>query len=209
VSSSGDQANVDPMDFSFYPPGISSDGRYVAFGSAATNLAAGATNGYTQILVHDRTEHTTTLVSASTYRWQGDSWSHCPPDLSATGRYIAFTSSAGNLVTGDANSVRDVFVRDWEGYTYGMDGTVRNAAGNPLSGVWVGYGVKVGQSKATDSNGEYELYYMPTGTYTIRAVAPGYLSDPPYQLVTVPPTTVGVDFVMRARLDIYLPLLER
>src|SRR4051794_29407388 len=32
--------------------------------------------------------------------------------LSGTGRYVAFTSSASDLVPGDANGVDDVFVRD-------------------------------------------------------------------------------------------------
>jgi flagellin-like hook-associated protein FlgL len=32
--------------------------------------------------------------------------------LSADGRYVVFTSTATNLVTGDANGVRDVFVKD-------------------------------------------------------------------------------------------------
>jgi hypothetical protein len=122
---------------------------------------------------------------------------------------VAFPSSASDLVTEHANGIRDIFVRDREGYTCGMDGTVRNEAGSPMAGVWVGYGSRIGQSKGTDTNGEYELYYMPTGTYSIRAVSPGYLSDPPERLVSVPPTTVDVDFVMRLRKDIFVPLVER
>ena len=34
------------------------------------------------------------------------------PDISADGRYVVFTSNAGNLVEGDANGQADVFVRD-------------------------------------------------------------------------------------------------
>jgi Tol biopolymer transport system component len=33
-------------------------------------------------------------------------------DISATGRYVAFTSYASNLVAGDTNQSPDVFVRD-------------------------------------------------------------------------------------------------
>lgn len=43
--------------------GISDDGRYVAFSSAASNLAAGDTDGNTDAFIRDRTNHTTTLVS--------------------------------------------------------------------------------------------------------------------------------------------------
>jgi Tol biopolymer transport system component len=39
----------------------------------------------------------------------GDSTS---PSISADGRYVAFVSSATNLVDGDTNGVSDVFVRD-------------------------------------------------------------------------------------------------
>src|SRR5262245_1558954 len=34
------------------------------------------------------------------------------PSISGNGRFIAFFSDASNLVTGDSNSLRDVFVRD-------------------------------------------------------------------------------------------------
>lgn len=41
----------------------------------------------------------------------GDAWSTAE-GLSADGRYLAFTSRAGNLVAGDTNDARDAFVRD-------------------------------------------------------------------------------------------------
>ena len=40
------------------------------------------------------------------------------PSLSEDGRYIAFDSTATNLIAGDTNSVRDIFVYD--GQTSGM-----------------------------------------------------------------------------------------
>src|SRR2546423_4274361 len=40
---------------------------------------------------------------------EGDSIS---PAVSADGRFVAFVSGASNLVSGDTNSVSDVFVRD-------------------------------------------------------------------------------------------------
>jgi hypothetical protein len=208
VSSSGGQSTVDPINY-FKPPAISGDGRYVAFESSDTTLASGATNGYSQILVHDRITHETTLVSASTYGWQGDEWSHCPPDLSATGRYVSFFSSAGNLVPDDGNGFADIFVRDRVGSTYALDGTVRDDEGHPMAGITVGYGDGVGESKKTDTNGEYQLYYMPAGTYSIKAWALGYIPDPIERLITVPPTTLGVDFVVREATNfIYLPLVR-
>src|SRR5438270_6128229 len=53
----------------------------------------------------------TVRVSVSTLGAQGSGASY-PADISASGRYVLFSSDASNLVTGDTNSVRDVFVRD-------------------------------------------------------------------------------------------------
>jgi Tol biopolymer transport system component len=111
VDSIGAQANGD----SGYPV-ISSDGRYVAFTSGASNLVAGDTNstydifGTYDIFVRDTVGGTTTRVSVDSIGAQanGDS---LYPAISSDGRYVAFTSGASNLVAGDTNSNSDVFVR--------------------------------------------------------------------------------------------------
>jgi Tol biopolymer transport system component len=95
------------------PADISGDGRYVAFESRATNLVPGGTNQTTwqHIFVHDRDAGTTSLVSADSAGNDADTGSG-DPTISHDGRYIAFTSYATNLVTGDTNATYDVFVRD-------------------------------------------------------------------------------------------------
>jgi Tol biopolymer transport system component len=109
LSSSGVQGNWD----SFYPS-ISADGRYVAFGSYASNLISGDTNGFTDVFVRDRPAGTTERVSVSSSEAQGNGNSDIEygPSISADGRYVAFTSYATNLVAGDTNGTDDVFVRD-------------------------------------------------------------------------------------------------
>jgi Tol biopolymer transport system component len=106
ISSDGTQANGGS-----WLSAISADGRYVAFVSDATNLVEGVINGYENIYVHDRVMGKTTLVSVSIDMMGGyDSvWGS---SISADGRYMAFGSSAGNLVEGDTNGVGDVFVID-------------------------------------------------------------------------------------------------
>ena len=106
VTSTGGQANGASSD-----PAISADGRYVAFVSRATNLVAGDTNGVRDVFVHDRQTGATTRISVNSSENQGNAES-LAPSLSADGRYVAFASSASNLVTGDTNSTSDVFVRD-------------------------------------------------------------------------------------------------
>jgi Tol biopolymer transport system component len=90
---------------------LSSDGRVVAFMSAATNLVPGDTNGFQDIFVHDRDSGITERVSVSTTGEQGDG--HCGgPWISGDGRYVSFGSEASNLVPDDTNQHRDVFVHD-------------------------------------------------------------------------------------------------
>jgi Tol biopolymer transport system component len=99
-------------------PSISTDGRYVAFISYATNLVTGDTNGVHDIFVRDRQTGTTTLVSKSSSGTEGDAQS-VAPSISADGRYVAFYTASTNLVTGDTNGVPDIFVRDRQtGSTY-------------------------------------------------------------------------------------------
>jgi Tol biopolymer transport system component len=106
VDSSGAQGNSACGD-----PSISADGRYVAFDSVASNLVPGDTNGLTDVFVRDRLTGTTERVSISTGGIEGDGFS-VGPSISADGRYVAFESVATNLVPGDTNGERDVFVRD-------------------------------------------------------------------------------------------------
>ncbi len=106
VSSTGEQANGNSSSRS-----ISADGRFVAFESSASNLVPGDTNGYRDVFVHDRQTGETSRVSVSSTDQQGNDASR-NPSVSADGRFVAFESSASNLVPGDTNGFRDIFVHD-------------------------------------------------------------------------------------------------
>ena len=90
---------------------ISSDGRFVAFESDATNLVPGDTNGLTDVFVHDLVTGTTTRVSVDSQGRQANGPSRNPA-ISGDGRFVAFESDATNLVPGDTNGLTDIFVRD-------------------------------------------------------------------------------------------------
>ncbi len=92
-------------------PTITADGRFVPFGSQASNLVAGDTNGETDSFVHDRQTGTTERVSVTASGTQGNAGSF-KPSPSADGRFVAFYSRASNFVAGDTNAEYDVFVRD-------------------------------------------------------------------------------------------------
>jgi hypothetical protein len=100
-----------PADFESDHAAISAYGRYVAYQSGATNLVAGDTNGARDVFVRDRVLGTTERVSVSSSGGQSNFWSYFP-SISADGDRIAFDSNASNIVTGDTNVVRDVFLHE-------------------------------------------------------------------------------------------------
>jgi Tol biopolymer transport system component len=127
VSSNGVQGNARSFD-----PDITADGRYVAFPSSASNLRSGDTNRAQDIYVRDQlvvkengVQGRTNRVSISA---EGDETPprsvNEDPVVSDSGQFVAFVSTATNLVgqdtddddicdTGcDTNRFADVFVRD-------------------------------------------------------------------------------------------------
>jgi len=101
-------------------PAISGDGRYVAFWSDASTLVAGDTNGTSDVFVHDRSTGVAERVSVDSRERQSDGaeadgvldTNFGPPAITPDGRYVAFASSATNLVKGDKNNAVDIFLRD-------------------------------------------------------------------------------------------------
>jgi len=101
-------------------PAVSGNGRFVAFLSLANNLVANDVNGAIDVFVRDTCNGgllptctpDTIRVSVSTAGIQGDSGALTTPSISPDGRFVAFASSATNLVASDLNGVADVFVRD-------------------------------------------------------------------------------------------------
>jgi hypothetical protein len=106
VDSSGAQANGWSRR-----DAITADGRYVAFMSDASNLVSGDTNGTQDIFVRDRQTGLTTRVSVDSAGIEANAGSDAPA-ISNNGRYVAFSSYASNLVSGDTNGLIDIFVHD-------------------------------------------------------------------------------------------------
>jgi Tol biopolymer transport system component len=116
-------------------PAINADGAWLAFDSTATDLASGlgATPPNTSnVFLYSRDGGTLTVVSrrASDPGLSGNGPS-ISPVISADGRYVAFSSRATNLVTGqvDTSNTGDVFLYD---RTTGGMSLVSHQAGDPL-----------------------------------------------------------------------------
>jgi Tol biopolymer transport system component len=95
-------------------PVMTPDGASVAFISAATNLVAGDTNWIPDVFVRDLITQTTWLVSVNARRPTSPTNPMvAAPVITPDGRYVAFFSSATNLVPAvPAISPGEVYVRD-------------------------------------------------------------------------------------------------
>jgi Tol biopolymer transport system component len=90
-------------------PAISDDGRWIAFGSPASNYVLGDTNGTDDIFVYDRTTRQFTRITKAGTQLNGASYQ---PSISGDGRYVAFASQATNLDPRDTDSLPDIYVWD-------------------------------------------------------------------------------------------------
>jgi Tol biopolymer transport system component len=166
VDSLGNQGNDDSLD-----PSISSDGRFVAFSSTATNLVPGDVNGHADVFVHDLVSGATVLASVDSNGAQANA--DClNPSLSADGRFVSFHSTASNLVPGDTNNVDDVFVRDLLlGTTTCASIGLANAPANGASdrasisadGRFISFVSFASNLVAGDTNGTYDVFVRDRG----------------------------------------------
>jgi Tol biopolymer transport system component len=161
VSSAGVQS-----DGTSYDPVCSSDARFVAFDSSATNLVAGDTNGDRDVFVRDRQTGATTRVSvdSSGAQVQGNSTNAA---ISGDGRFVAFLSASAGLVLGDTNQRSDDFLRDRAtGITTRVSvdslGNEGNATCFPphisLDGTVVAFGSSSSNLVADDTNGKRDAF---------------------------------------------------
>jgi Tol biopolymer transport system component len=107
VNSAEEQANAGSAGAAITP-----DGRFVAFGSGATNLVPGDVDDAAfDVYLRDRQSGTTVGIStlappSGLVRHSGG------PSISADGRFVAFDSWDSNVVPGDTNDRYDVYVLD-------------------------------------------------------------------------------------------------
>lgn len=161
---------------------ISADGRYVAFVSASDNLVENDTNGMRDIFIHDQNSGSTERVSlgANGEEGNGDSLN---PRISADGRFVVFESQANNLVGGDGNNARDIFVRDRQLGTTELISIVNGQSANGDSrhpaisadGRYVTFYSLAANLAANDGNGvgDVFLYDRQNGTMTAVSLTTG------------------------------------
>jgi hypothetical protein len=111
ISAGGNNATANAAMAEAETPAVSLDGRYVAYTASQ--------NGHSQIFARDTCQGansscqpSTILVSSAQDGTAGSDDSHSP-SMSSDGRYVVFSSAAGNLVADSASgSGRQVYLRD-------------------------------------------------------------------------------------------------
>jgi Tol biopolymer transport system component len=187
LASDGTEGNADSNFVG--APQLSADGRFVAFESFASNLAPGDTNGTLDVFVKDRATGQTSRVSLASDGTQANDVSYYP-SISADGRFVAFLSSASNLVAGDTNtcgsvipgSCADIFMRDRQTGTtnrlsVASDGTQSDGASESpaisADGRFVSFESFATNLVAGDTNGAFDIFVhnLQTGATTRVSVA--------------------------------------
>lgn len=135
-----------------YSADMSPNGRWIAFESAASNLVDTDLNGQRDVFVRDLESGTNTLVSVSTSGEQADA-SCGNAKVSIDGRYVVFVSEATNLVEGDTNGRRDVFIRDLQAKTTARV-SVNSAGAQSTTGA--------GQDVGISASGRYSVFTSTT-----------------------------------------------
>jgi Tol biopolymer transport system component len=163
-------------------PSISGDGRFVAFASAAGNLAPGDDNDAYDVFVRDRLLGTTEIVSVATGGEIGNA-SSLLPAISVTGRFVAFNSIASNFVPGDVDptleEALDVFIHDRE--THVTERVSVDSNGDPqlapsfgadvsASGRFVAF-TSAGALAPDDANATYDVYVRDRATGTTELIS--------------------------------------
>jgi Tol biopolymer transport system component len=185
VHSNGTQADEGDPASGYYAVAISANGRYVAFDSGATDLIGNDDNGDYDMFVHDRKTGRTRRVSVRSNGTEADGATYNNVDISANGKFVAFTSDAENLVGDDDNGYEDVFVHNREtGRTRRVsvhsNGTQADE-GEPYSGYYalamtpdgryVAFDSGASDLIGNDDNGYYDIFVHDRKTGRTRRVS--------------------------------------
>lgn len=176
-----------PTDDACNSPAISGGGGTVAFATAASNLVPGDTDNVADIAVVGLRKGQARCVSLSTAGVKGNGAS-ADPALDKSGRRVAFASLATNLVEGDTNLERDIFVRDVAKETtvrvsVASDGTEADGASEKPSisgnGRLVVFASHATNLVPDDTNGFEDIFLHDLVTRETRRVSLGLLGADP------------------------------
>jgi Tol biopolymer transport system component len=164
----GNTLDLDNANGNSQNPRVSRDGRYVTFLSSASDIVANDSNGRVDAFVRDRGLSTTTRASSSSVGTEG-SQDCFGASISGDGRWVAFGTTAPDLVGNDTNNASDIFLRDLvlgttirvSVATYGIESQPFFDSFNPSltsDGRFVTFNSSAPNLAPNDSNGTFDIF---------------------------------------------------
>ncbi len=171
--------NGEPAAGASYDAALSQNGRFLAFGSYASNLVSGDTNGTGDIFVRDLWTGATTRVSVSSSGVESDqpSWD---PQISADGTRIVFWTSSTTLVDGEIGTITGAYLHDRTAGTTtrlarpsggGMPNGPTYTAHISADGAVVAFASDASDLVAGDTNARRDIFAYDVGTGTTERVS--------------------------------------
>jgi hypothetical protein len=116
---------------------VSTDGMTIAFQSTASDLVSNDNNLSTDVFAYDARSGSTRLVSIDSTGTKSAAGTSRDPIVSADGRFVAFTSDAGDVVSTPVSRNGDVYLRDLQTSTTALVSVNRGGdrGGNGASNV--------------------------------------------------------------------------
>ena len=155
--------STDPADLA---SALSPQGRFSLFTSRSSKLVKHDTNRKRDVFVRDRRTGVIHRISLSSGEHQANGNS-LGIAISSQGRYCLFSSGATNLVAGDTNGHRDLFLRDRRlGTTVRVDVSTSGSQSNgpvrfsalSADGRWAAFGSAATNLVAGDANGVRDVF---------------------------------------------------
>jgi TolB protein len=166
-------------------PAVNYSGRFVAF-TTETQLVNKDNNLVEDVYLRDRKEGKTTLISVNSQGGDVDDGESDDPTISASGRFVAFSSGADDLIANDGNTSIDVFVRDRAAgktrrVSIKSNGTEKSGTSdNPTisaDGTFVVF-ESIAKLEGTDDNGVTDLYIRNRNSQTTKLITHDLNGDP-------------------------------
>jgi hypothetical protein len=161
-------------------PQLSANGQFIAFTSSATDLAGGSSEGLGELVYrYNVTTGRIKLVSKSPSGGLPTTFASAS-GISATGRYVTYSTRAHNIVPGDHNRNVDVFRYDAVlddtikvSQTLGGQETNKFSYASAISGNgrFVAYSTQATNMGPADTNNDVDAYVYDVGTNTTTLVS--------------------------------------
>jgi Tol biopolymer transport system component len=158
------------------PLALTADARFLLMAVRSSNLIPGDTNNTWDVYLRDRQNGAIERASVAADGAQANDESR-QGDVSADGRFVAFTSHASNLVIGDSNGDSDVFLRDRQlGTTTLVSRTPSGAVGNfpsrlpaiSADGRWIAFLSVANDLVPGDTNASEDVFVYDTQTQAME-----------------------------------------